>query len=229
MLSRRRVQPRFQIRQQRREVAGPKPGRQYSQFVGVLVKVEPVGHHPARVPRVHIGAEEDGRALPVAGEHRGLYVQSEIHRIVGKGMPTAGVARLVADAGASADRRDPFVDGEAGRVAEHSVIWGSIAPQVMEPVDELVGQEAYRVGAGLRLAQDRLAHCEVEICPAQRDGLRHAGGCLAHKEDEDLVIWRNQHEEYHQDRLAEVKTIEAAYSERLRAAEIKDNDSTKDG
>nr|CAD6413107.1 hypothetical protein REQ54_01107 [Rhizobium sp. Q54] len=41
---------------------------------------------------------------------------------------------------------------------------------------------------------------------------------------EDLVLWRNQHEQYHKERLAEVKTIEAAYNERIRAGEVRDND-----
>ena len=41
---------------------------------------------------------------------------------------------------------------------------------------------------------------------------------------EDLQGWRSNHEQYHKDRLAEVRAIEAAYSERLRAGELKDND-----
>lgn len=41
---------------------------------------------------------------------------------------------------------------------------------------------------------------------------------------EELIEWRNLHEQYHKDRLAEVKTIESAYNERIRSGEIRDND-----
>lgn len=39
---------------------------------------------------------------------------------------------------------------------------------------------------------------------------------------DELVEWKGVHEQYHKERLAEVKTIEAAYSERIRSGEIRD-------
>ena len=41
---------------------------------------------------------------------------------------------------------------------------------------------------------------------------------------DELVEWKDKHELYHKDRLAEVKTIEAAYNERIRSGEVRDND-----
>lgn len=41
---------------------------------------------------------------------------------------------------------------------------------------------------------------------------------------EELIIWKDQHEQVHKERLAEVKMIEAAYNERIRAGEVRDND-----
>jgi hypothetical protein len=41
---------------------------------------------------------------------------------------------------------------------------------------------------------------------------------------QELVEWKILHEQYHKERLAEVKTIEAAYSERIRSGEIRDNE-----
>ena len=41
---------------------------------------------------------------------------------------------------------------------------------------------------------------------------------------EEMKVWITQHEVMHKERLAEVKMIEAAYNERIRAGEVRDND-----